>query len=1113
MCSGTVDARLTGSVADRADLERFTATVLILANFDSPVGSAAGNADGVSKKLPLSHAITDPCTISSDPAVSSTVSDCSQFKCPKCRTCKVIKQTHTQIVCETPTGYGSGYGVKVMLRPKIGTLGDSDIQFDCSANGSPKQGNGVDLCSISTESANDVPQISYNPPVITNIDRRRPDASGGTPLLILGENLGGVTPDAVSLKFTTPNFDVFAGKQCKDARAPGAWTASGLDETRLTDISSPQAIAGVDSLQACQKLCDAASKDLCLAVEYHHASQACVLGTSEAMHGCVRDGQFSANPEIAVYANNTAFVVRAAPGVTTALKVAAPWGDDPVECADMEWNVDINRQEFITCTTPPMRAGPKSLELHIARQTLFADNSLSDQAASANVDCATCMHAECKRNAHGNSLFEGNYTVMAASGFKSDTGVGFPLEFCSTCLPGMICDVDDLRTPDAKEGYWRLDVEDFGNEEKDGPNGCKKEQQGRSQCDVYVPCEPREACLDNNVCSRGYDGTRCARCLRNNETNVPEYFKLSGICTPCPACPVCLLLVMMAIGAAACALCYTFVKRKIALGIFSIGFDYFQVLAILATSNRIYWPKAILDVYASFSVANFNLDLMAPECSFHAMTPERKWVGVVMLPFVALATFLLIHFAKYAHKKFVQKRTKKLHNHIHMVIGMSLTAMYYFYLYMTKVALDIFNCSPTDPPDGHEYLEIVFEDCATPGGMHQTLLPFAILAFCTYTVGYPVLVALILFRNKERVKEDQLLRARATGETRDTNPNCHDFRKRYSRLYFHFKPHHYYWILIILIRKFLVATSSLMFRKTPVFLLAFILLILFVAYALQVRHQPYMSMSERAGVIAKFEAESAGHDVSTYKSKARAQRRRGREKIRFGEKITRQRAENTAEYFWNYNTVEAVLLFCAFLIVLMGLMFNSQGVAVGSAGETSVISFTLTVIGFSVLYFFIVLFSELVLGLDMCKTVCQARSSKFAAKLTETDEERDQVSNVQDDEIEFSSNMLHKRMSSNPVAEKAGQDAMRELGTAHETIEQLQSEVRELKKKMQAASLKGYTGSASSGRKKGRGASTRKMKKTFSQKDGAEGMELAQNGVRSYDSHRTGSYDATAADV
>merc|ERR1719335_1758311 len=84
---------------------------------------------------------------------------------------------------------------------------------------------------------------------------------------------------------------------------------------------------------------------------------------------------------------------------------------------------------------------------------------------------------------------------------------------------------------------------------------------------------------------------------------------------------------------------------------------------------------------------------------------------------------------------------------------------------------------------------------------------------------------------------------------------------------------------------------------------------------------------------------------------------RGHVEIRFGEKITRDRAEATAEYFWNYNTVEAVLLFCAFLIVLMGLMFNSDGVKQGSAGEKSTISFTLAVLGFSILYFFVVLIS------------------------------------------------------------------------------------------------------------------------------------------------------------
>jgi hypothetical protein len=93
----------------------------------------------------------------------------------------------------------------------------------------------------------------------------------------------------------------------------------------------------------------------------------------------------------------------------------------------------------------------------------------------------------------------------------------------------------------------------------------------------------------------------------------------------------------------------------------------------------------------------------------------------------------------------------------------------------------------------------------------------------------------------------------------ETNPYF-DFRQRYSRLYYQFKvrwrkcggeepmrvlthvclvfvvlqPDYYYWILIILARKFLIAFAELMFRKNPFFQLCFILLILFVAYTLQV---------------------------------------------------------------------------------------------------------------------------------------------------------------------------------------------------------------------------------------------------------------------------------------
>eukprot|EP00937_MAST-01D_sp_MAST-1D-sp2_P003135 g3135.t1 len=720
-------------------------------------------------------------------------------------------------------------------------------------------------------------------------------------------------------------------------------------------------------------------------------------------------------------------------------------------------------------------AGHKIVNVTVAEQYTSTFEFTPDAVELPLDNVKQVFKAECKAGYFGNS--------RARYG-KAGDEVGMPLERCTQCKEDrMICSAADIAVPIPKPGWWRQTDATFvanGGERNSDSYGCQPYTRGRASCDVYLPCEPASSCESNNICAKGYQGERCAECAKNSD-GTPLYFKLSGECEPCPACPACILLVFLSMAAIAACVCYVFVKRKIALGIFSIGFDYFQVLAVLAASNRVRWPGAVITVFQAFSASNFNLDLMAPECSFKEMSYQTKWALIECMPLFALGIFLCIHFSKWAHKKFVQKRTKKLHNHIHMVIGMSLTAMYYFYLYMTKVSLDIFNCSPTDPPDGHEYLEAVFESCDKPGGVHETLLPWAIVFFSFYTLGYPAIVGLILFKNKERVKEDQLLRALGSGDTRATNPNCHDFRKRFSRLYFHFKPHHFYWILVILTRKFLIACAALVFRRTPVFLLAFILLVLFISYALQVRHQPYMSMSERAGVVAKYEAEKANMDVGVFKAKAQITRKRGREKIRFGEKITRDRAEASIEYFWNYNTVEAVLLFSAFLIVLMGLMFNSDGFQPGSDAESGTQAFTLFVLIFSIIYFMVVLSSELIIGLDVCKGVCRKKMDKFATKLADAEPttEVDNKMSRADSEIEFAANMMHHvGGASNPAAEQAGQDAMRELGTAHATIEQLQAEVRDLKKKMQAAQLKGYTSQhGSSKRVSGRGSQRKQLKK------------------------------------
>ena len=97
------------------------------------------------------------------------------------------------------------------------------------------------------------------------------------------------------------------------------------------------------------------------------------------------------------------------------------------------------------------------------------------------------------------------------------------------------------------------------------------------------------------------------------------------------------------------------------------------------------------------------------------------------------------------------------------------------YLYITKTILDVFNCAPTNPTDGVNYLQAVFEPCGGP--TQSTLLVPAIIGLVVYTVGYPAFLAQLLYRNRELAMEDQLLRAKGVGSDRLTNPHAYEFRK------------------------------------------------------------------------------------------------------------------------------------------------------------------------------------------------------------------------------------------------------------------------------------------------------------------------------------------------
>jgi hypothetical protein len=295
--------------------------------------------------------------------------------------------------------------------------------------------------------------------------------------------------------------------------------------------------------------------------------------------------------------------------------------------------------------------------------------------------------------------------------------------------------------------------------------------------------------------------------------------------------------------------------------------------------------------------------------------------------------------------------------------------MYILYIYLTRNVLDVFNCSPTDPDDGKTYLTAVFEECGVPGGTQMTLLPWAIIALLVYVLGYPAAVGTLLWRKRELIMEDQLLRAKGVGNDRLTNPRAYEMRKRYRNVYYQFRPDYIFWALAILLRKFLLAVTLIMFNKNSSFQLAAALLIMFCAYAVQVRTSPYMSPGDYEASIKEHETKAAAGDPLHAKLRESIGKieSRGRKKVHRNIMTSSGKVDPSAvlglltSWLFNYNTTEAVLLFSAVIVALMGLMFAAQDASPSFYSESrdAITSVTLAVVVLSILYFFFVVFTEI----------------------------------------------------------------------------------------------------------------------------------------------------------
>jgi hypothetical protein len=495
-----------------------------------------------------------------------------------------------------------------------------------------------------------------------------------------------------------------------------------------------------------------------------------------------------------------------------------------------------------------------------------------------------------------------------------------------------------------------------------------------------LACEPKESCLGNNTCAEGYMSDRCALCLTG------KYYRMNGECVKCPNSPYTIAILFGLAGIAACVVGFLLNKKNVSLALIAIGVDYFQILSMFART-RIRWPAAIQQIFTIMSAFNFNIDIAAPECAIPNVAFWMKWFFVEGLPVFACTVFFFIYAIKYLYKRCCFNTDKaKRHAHLPQLVSTVIVMFRVLYLYLTRMTLDVFNCSPTDPPDGNTYMSGMLDViCWQSGSIQVWLLPFAIFTLAFYTLGLPAAAFWFLYNKRRAVMYDQILKAKHTGNDAWTNPRYFMFRRMWRNLYQHFLPSKWFWELMILSRKAMIVFVSLMFRSSPSYQLSVSLLIMFGAFVMQVRHSPYMTHEARTKVVEDHERLALTDPVhamiaSDMKAVAKQNkignvRRASTFDKLVKEAVTSRRMVDRVIFgIFDYNAVECVLLGCAILVNVAGIMFDSTRFngatsAYYQSEYDSLAYLTILLIGFSIIYFMIAFMYDLLLA--VCTSTCR----------------------------------------------------------------------------------------------------------------------------------------------
>ncbi|KNC55736.1 uncharacterized protein AMSG_12417 [Thecamonas trahens ATCC 50062] len=251
--------------------------------------------------------------------------------------------------------------------------------------------------------------------------------------------------------------------------------------------------------------------------------------------------------------------------------------------ADSPWLVQV------AAVCPP---GEKRIRITGPCVACEAD-TFSNAAGDECVACPTAMTSPERSEGAGNcTCLPGFYTSAGAP--MTPEGV----RACGACPVGAVCK-GGAEPPFPRPGFYNVG-------------------------DAFIACPQPSACLGSGACAAGYKGTSCTECQKG-------FYRMRETCYPCDETKAALV----ATTAVIVLLCFVGLlvylnsreahNRMYTAAAFMIGFNSLQISALYGDIN-LKWHPIARSFFNILSIANLNIEITSPECSFDMGDPWLvKW--------------------------------------------------------------------------------------------------------------------------------------------------------------------------------------------------------------------------------------------------------------------------------------------------------------------------------------------------------------------------------------------------------------------------------------------------------------------------------------------------------